>query len=122
MAHVLVVDDEEGVRKLARKLLESSGHTVTVAFDGESALEVFDAVHPDLVVTDLIMPLKGGLALIKDLREKYPEQKILAISGGGKDGRQNYLSTARLYPDVKTLSKPFTLIEFGRTVEAMLRG
>ena len=108
MARILVVEDEEHVRDVVRQMLEQAGHEVRVAADGDQALGVWERWQPDLVFTDILMPNKGGLVLIKDLRERAPRLPIVATSGGGRTGKLNFLSTARTFRGVVTLKKPFS--------------
>jgi two-component system chemotaxis response regulator CheY len=68
MAHVLVVDDEASLRFILRLAFEGSGHTVTEAADGAAALAAIQAAKPDLVATDLMMPVMDGRELISRLR------------------------------------------------------
>ena len=62
----------------------------------------------DLVVTDILMPEKEGIETIIDLKTLNPGQKIIAISGGGRDRYQGYLQTASELGADDTLAKPFT--------------
>lgn len=120
MALVLVVDDDTQLRLLMRKYLLSAGHESVEASNGINGLEQYMEVKPELVVTDIIMPGKGGLALLTEIKKLKPDQKILAISGGGKDGRLSFLKTAASIPGVKTLGKPFGREEFLSTLSSML--
>lgn len=61
----------------------------------------------DLVVTDMIMPVKDGLKFIMELIRDYPDLKILAISGGGAIKAERYLTMAGYLGDIATLEKPF---------------
>lgn len=122
MATVLVVEDEEQVRDMIRQTLERAGHEVLEAADGEEGLNVFDHTKIDLVVTDILMPKKGGLATILELRQKNPEVKIIAMSGGGRSGKLNFLSTAKTFPGVRTFRKPFRKTEFLAAVDELLAG
>ena len=69
MAKVLVVDDEMDIRMLHRMMLETAGHTVIEAHHGGAGLEAAKASQPDIVVTDLMMPVMTGNELITALRE-----------------------------------------------------
>ena len=62
----------------------------------------------DLVITDLIMPEKEGVETISELRRRYPEIKIIAMSGGGMGGATDYLRLAKALGAGQTLAKPFT--------------
>lgn len=120
MAHILVVDDEEQIRRFLNKALVQKGHTVEEASDGEQALVKFAYFKPDLIITDILMPVKGGLSLIKDIKSTNPDQKIIAISGGGRDGKLCFLSTAKTFKDVLTLKKPFEVEELTGALSALL--
>lgn len=122
MARILVIDDEEPVRAMLREMLQRAGHEVTEAADGDAGLSAFRSQPPDLVITDILMPAKGGLVTIKEIRSLDPAARIIAISGGGKTGKLSFLSTARTFPGVKTLRKPFRRAELLGLVEEVLAG
>ncbi|WP_320051867.1 response regulator [uncultured Acetobacteroides sp.] len=65
---ILIVDDSESIREVVSFTLESAGHQVMKAVDGQDALKYLDGTHIDLVITDLHMPNKDGIALIKEVR------------------------------------------------------
>ena len=109
---ILVVDDEERIRTLMQEVLVSAGHHVLAAAGVRTALELL-AQHQslDLVITDLVMPDKEGIELIREIRGRYPQVKIIAVSGafGGQ-----FLKTAEYLGADATLAKPFqqeTLLE-----------
>jgi DNA-binding NtrC family response regulator len=107
MARILVVDDEAQVREFLRQALEMDGHEVAAAADGDAGLHAILRDCPDLVVTDIIMPNKGGIVFIKELRAQHPDLPVVAISGGGNTGCFNFLPVARTFPTVWVLKKPF---------------
>lgn len=79
---VLVVEDDAATREGVRQVLESLDYQVRVASDGEEALEVFKGQGGfDLVVTDLVMPGVGGMALYKALKERDPKVKVIIMTG-----------------------------------------
>jgi CheY-like chemotaxis protein len=80
---VLVVEDDELVRRLTRGVLGSSGYKVIEAAGAEEALALFSALPspPDMMVTDLVMPGMGGQELSRRLHELQPELKVLFLSG-----------------------------------------
>ena len=105
---VLLVEDEVGVRELAREYLEMSGYTVIVAPDGNTALELA-AMHAGpihLLMTDMVMPGIGGRELAERVLSVRPEIKILYMSGYTDQAvvHQGILGT-----DAPLLQKPFTL-------------
>lgn len=81
MANILLVDDDETDRVGLAAILQQAGHTVVTAVDGEEALETFLSQRIHVVVTDMVMPGRGGLGLISALREIDPRAEIIAISG-----------------------------------------
>lgn len=120
MARILVIDDEEPVRAMIRQMLERAGHGVEEAEDGEAGIRAYRAHPCDLVITDILMPKKGGLVAIKEMREAFPDARVIAISGGGRTGRLSFLSTARTFPGVRTLKKPFRRSDLLSLVDEVL--
>lgn len=105
---ILVVDDEEELRELIRHVLERAGHPVSCARNGVEASRLL-AIQPfTVVVTDMLMPDQDGLELITELKSKYPTVKIVAMSGGGQIGSDQYLSMAKGFGADVLLRKPFT--------------
>lgn len=79
MAKILVVDDEEDIRKLLVTLFEDAGYEVITASDGKEALEVAKSQHPDLIFLDILMPIMDGFQTCAALR-KDPETKDTFIA------------------------------------------
>ena len=120
MSSILVVDDDSSVLDVMSEMLRLEGHEVSVAANGRDAVEkVFNEVF-DLVITDLIMPEKEGLETIADIRRKFSELPIIAISGGGRVGPNDYLETARFIGANTTLAKPFARQELISAVDSLL--
>jgi len=116
---ILLVEDEEQVRELARRVLQRVGYTVLAATDAESATAIADrhAGHIHLLVTDMLLPQLGGRELAARLSIHRPAIKVLYISGSS-DG-----SIARLRmiePGIGFLEKPFSLYRLLRTVRQAL--
>lgn len=108
MARVLIVDDDDQVRTVFRKALESGGYQVTEAPNGRIGARLYRESPFDLVIMDLIMPEQEGLETITALRRDFPEVKIIAISGGGRGTATDYLSVARMLGAKLSLEKPIT--------------
>ena len=121
MANILLVDDEEQLRSILRIVLESAGHDVEEAGNGKEAVESYRSRPADLLVTDIVMPEKEGIETIIQLRESYPEVKVIAMSGGGRTGDQNYLELAKKLGANQVLAKPFSNSEFLNAVNLVLR-
>ena len=122
MARILLIDDEEPVRTLLRKMLEQFGHTVIEARGGTEGLALFPHAHVELVITDIVMPDKDGLEVLRELRRMDPSVKILAISGADVDRRAVYLNTARLMGAATVLAKPFVADQLRAAIDELLPG
>jgi len=83
MASILIIDDEEDIRDALQMVLESAGHDVKVASNGNEGVELQRKTPADLIITDIIMPEKDGVTTIKEIRDEFPGIRIIAISGGG---------------------------------------
>lgn len=122
MARILVADDEANLAKLLEQMLVRSGHEVVTACDGLEVLRKLATGTIDLVVLDMVMPNMSGLDVIKEMQKKYPEVKIIAISGGGNtNGPETYLEAAKRLGVNCCLFKPFMLSELSSRVNEMLR-
>ena len=106
MQKILVIDDNVVVRNTIVQLLEGEGYHVLSAEDGKQGLNVFHNERPDLIITDLIMPEKEGIETIRDIRDACPDAKIIAISGGGRNGTKDYLRIARQLGASEVIAKP----------------
>ena len=82
---ILVVDDDEPTRAAVFAMLEPLGYRILEATDGEAGLKLYRQEQVDLVVMDILMPGKEGIETIRELKEEFPEAKIIAISGSGID-------------------------------------
>jgi two-component system cell cycle sensor histidine kinase/response regulator CckA len=84
---VLVVDDDQAVRQVIGQLLERAGYQVCLAADGQEALAILKEQAPEIrvVLSDLVMPNMGGFELYKEIEERYPELRFVAMSGYGAE-------------------------------------
>ena len=109
MAKILLAEDEQNLQNMLQTILTEAGHTITAVEDGQAALKILEEERYDILITDIIMPKLGGIELMREIREKYPEIKLVAISGGGNYIRAGgYLQVAQLIGATCTLRKPFT--------------
>jgi CheY-like chemotaxis protein len=120
MADILIIDDEPGVLGILRKILESAGHSVTEAPDGEVALRHYEGKPADLVITDIFMPGMDGIELLVHIRKTFPDARVLAMSGGGLLSRDQALSDASLLGADEILQKPFSKDEVLEAVNRTL--
>jgi DNA-binding NtrC family response regulator len=82
-ARILIVDDEESTRELFAELLQRWGYEVDQTADGHAALKIAAEMHPDVIISDLVMPKLDGLALVRALREEQPDTPVVIITGKG---------------------------------------
>ncbi len=120
MMRILLIEDDEDFRGVLRTALEIKGFEVAQAGDGEEGIRVFRHQGADLVLCDLFMPQKDGLEMIRELRRNFPGVKIIAMSGGGFEGKMNLLSVAKLMGADALLQKPFDQPTLLTTVEQVL--
>ncbi len=122
MARILVIDDDSQCRDMLKELLSYNGHEVITASDGDLGLKTFYAEKFDLLICDLIMPKKDGMEVIKEIRKKDPNIKILAISGGDESfPASSYLNASqKLLGANYILDKPFTNDEFIKSVNELV--
>ena len=118
-AVVLLVEDEEAVRRGGKRMLEARGYEVHEAGTGVEALEVLQELEGkvDIVVSDVVMPEMDGPTLLTELRKDYPDMKFIFVSGYAED------AFARNLPaDAKFgfLAKPFSLKQLATAVREML--
>ena len=107
MQKILLIDDDPLVRRTIERILQKNGYQVHLATDGLEGLRTFRTLQPDLVITDLIMPVKEGLDTIRLLRTWSPEAKIIAISGGGRVANTDLLAEAAVLGASVVIAKPF---------------
>ena len=120
MAHILIIDDDDQFRGMLRQFIERNGHEVTEASGGKEGIRLYQENPTDLIITDLIMPGKDGIETIQELKKIFPRVKIIAISGGGRLGPEDYLHLAKMLGAKRILSKPIKLSELSKTIEELL--
>ena len=109
MASVLVIDDDPEVRSVIARLLEMEGHSVIQADNGKVALERYSSAPTDLVISDIYMPEMDGIELLTRLRERLPDARIVAMSGGGAIAAHHMLRAAEALGAVAIIEKPFDI-------------
>ena len=113
---ILIVEDAEDVRILARRTLEERGYTVLVARNANEALEIAVARRIDLLLTDIVMPHTSGPQLVTKYLAMHPATIVIYMSGYADDALSQY----ELDPSTVFLRKPFTPSGLARTVRAAL--
>ena len=114
---VLVVEDDSNISQLLQLYLEKDGYAVTLAADGGQGLEKFRAIHPDLILLDVMMPVMDGWTLCKTIRAESQTPVIMLTAKAETDDKVTGLkSGADDY-----ITKPFEMREVLARIEAVLR-
>lgn len=106
-SRILIVDDEPAILFLLEKILTSEGYQVSTAASGDEALAACREHWFDLVIIDLIMPVKDGIETMLSLRARQKHTPVVAMSGGWNGGVHNCLPLAGKLGACSTLAKPF---------------
>ncbi|HWA57618.1 MAG TPA: PAS domain S-box protein [Gemmatimonadales bacterium] len=116
---ILLVEDEDGLRRVAQRALERVGYKVITASDGLEALEAYRkcAKHVDLIITDVVMPKLGGLALYRTLRQEGHAVRFLFTSGYAA---HEIVKGDLPESDLQLLQKPWTLADLTQRVREVL--
>jgi len=120
MTKILIIDDDELILGILRRHYESHSYEVYTAQNGLEGLRIFRENPTEIVITDIVMPEKEGLETIQEFKRDYPDLKIIAMSGGGRIGSDNYLNVAELYGAERVFEKPFKLDEMLLAVQELL--
>lgn len=130
MAEILVVEDSPDQAALVGALLESAGHDARSVSDAESALERIARVRPNLVITDLVMPGMDGLALVGEIRKRFPTLPVILVTAFGGDdvavqalrqGAAHYVPKLRLADDLlSTVERVLALVRERRQKSRLL--
>ena len=115
MAHVLIIDDEPELRTMLRNTLESRGHDIEEASDGEEALVKCWTTSFNVVITDIKMPNLSGLSVISKLSREHPRTKIIAITGYDS----SLLYQAQAIGASMTFTKPFSMVDIVDAVHVL---
>lgn len=118
MAKILIVDDESDLRTLLGLCFLHRGHSIVVAGDGAAGLQCVAAHAPDLLVTDLNMPVLDGLALLRQLRaDGHADLPVIVLTARADQRAAAIAAGANAF-----LVKPVPLCELGETAERLLAG
>jgi DNA-binding NtrC family response regulator len=117
MASILIVDNEEIIRKMLIRMLQSDGHEVDQAEGASQAKAILERKHIDLILMDIYMPEMNGLALMKSINETYSDIQTILISGRHSMDAEE---AARRFGAYTFLKKPFTRSELLKIVKNAL--
>src|SRR6266498_3880617 len=107
MARILVIDDQEPIRRIVRRALEQAGHDVLDASDGEMGMEILARHSADVVITDIFMPGQDGIVTLREIRKRFPTVKVIVMSGGDSTGTLDLRQDAEFLGAVKSLTEAF---------------
>ena len=115
---LLIIDDNEEILASTKTFLSKRGFYVVAASNGLDALKLYEAAYDnfDLVITDLVMPNIGGVALISIFKKRTPDLPVIAVTGFGEQPE----SLAREAQTDVVLEKPFKLDELEKIVKELL--
>ena len=106
MARILIIDDDPDLRAVLAQMLRLAGYEVALAANGREGLEQALKQPADLVLTDIYMPEQEGLETILELRRRFPQLPVLAMSGRAAAGTM--LGIAQRLGAIAVLQKPFS--------------
>ena len=120
MTSILLVDDDDQFRTMLAEVLTVAGYDVREASDGNQGTRLYESWPADLLITDLVMPDKEGLEMILEMKRMHSGVKIIAISGGGRHGSEDYLKIAMAFGAERVLAKPFSHWEILEAIKQVL--
>lgn len=109
MANILLAEDDASLREFITEVLVEHGHEVCPCSTGEEAINVLASTRFDLLITDIIMPKRNGLSVIKEVKAMYSDMKIIAMSAGGSNKAEDYLNAAQTCGVKSVIEKPITM-------------
>jgi len=121
MASILIIDDDDGSRTMLRQILEAAGHTVVEAEDGVQGVAFYRQQPTDLLIVDIMMPVKDGMTVINDITRDDPQAKIIVVTGGGQRGQAEFFCDAsRILGAKRTFLKPIDPAEMLAAIEELV--
>ena len=121
MARILLIEDEEISRVTLARILEAAGHTVVAAEDGVKGMALYRQRPTDLIITDIMMPMKDGMHVINELKRDFPEAKIIAVSGSDREERREFFfDVSRILGAKRTFQKPIDIPELLAAIGELL--
>jgi PAS domain S-box-containing protein len=117
---VLIVDDDRQIREIIREVVETEGYTALEAPDGKQGIRMCKRDPVDLIITDIFMPERDGLQVIREIRQGFPGIKIIAISGGGETVAGDFLGHAKLFGADRAFPKPLSLSDLAGAIRELL--
>ena len=105
MIKVIIVDDSRIFRKMLKAVfVENGDEVIGEAGNGQELLDMLESCTPDLITLDITMPVMDGIEALKQIKNKYPDQKVLMVSAAGQKGK--VIDSLR-YGAADFIQKPF---------------
>ena len=120
MSTILIVDDEESIRDVAAAILEKHGHQTVRAGDAEEAVSAIEAGGIDLALVDVVLPGRGGLDLLMQIRADYPALPVVVMSGKVRTDASPFRTLAKQFGARFVLAKPFSSRELADSITSAL--
>lgn len=121
MSHILIIDDEKFFRDIVVQMLQQDGHKTTEADDGGKAMVLLQHTHPDLIITDILMPHMDCVEFIMELAKQSKNIPLIAMSGGRHSISSSFnLESAKLLEARVTLAKPFNQAKLRAAIQEAL--
>jgi two-component system response regulator (stage 0 sporulation protein F) len=117
--HVLIVDDQAGIRLLLQEVLEAEGLTVTVVADGLRAAAMLEEIRPDLILLDMKMPGMNGLELMRLIHDRGLQLNVMMMTAYAE---LEMMEQARQLGALGHFGKPFDIQDVARKVKQLLQG
>lgn len=117
---ILVIDDEKPIRGMLREAFEPDGYEVIGAQDGLAAMNIYQQTPVDLIITDIFMPRRDGLAVIDQVSKEHPDIKIIAMSASRPDRPKGALEKAMKLGADCTFPKPFSIAAMMQAVKRLI--
>ena len=121
MVDILIADDDPLVRRYLSIVMERDGHRCIAVENGAEAIALLACTRFDMAIVDIFMPVKEGIETILEIRQRFPDTKIAAMSAGGRVMTScQALDFARCFGADAVLPKPFSLDALRATMSSLL--
>ena len=119
---ILVVEDDEQIMDTLKEMLGMAGYEVAAAIDGFKGLKLFKEFRPDILISDIVMPDKDGIEMVREIRKIDYSIKVIFITAWyQRDDISSRLNEElRKHPDYRLLKKPFKMDQLWKMVENYL--
>ncbi len=106
MTRIMLIDDEALVRRAFRLVLSKAGYEIVDFAGGRAAANRIAELSPDLVIVDMVMPEQDGIETIEQIRQVAPDQRFIAVTGGGPMGPDHLIDRVKGMGVAVALKKP----------------